>query len=367
MTESLDHPTDASAATVGLGVEQTPGSAPVVAGAKRRLRAEHGLALALRAIAAGPLLILIVLCLVMTFASDVFLTENNILNLGVQSAVTAVLAMGMLVVIITQGIDLSVGSVVALAGTVGALFATDVASSGVLTIVVMLAVGVTVGLVNGGILVMGRAPHAFVVTLATLGIARGLALLLADGTSIVGMPQLVLTLGSGKLGPIPWPVVVAAFVTLAFWVLTTRTVWGRWVYAVGGNPEAAKRNGMPVGRVLMLVYVASGACAAIAGILASGQTNVGAPSSGTLLELDAITAVIIGGASFFGGRGTVVGALVGALVLGVIRNGLNLLGVSPFYQTVAIGVMILIAIELDVLRGYLEERIRILQARRAAA
>jgi ribose transport system permease protein len=254
---------------------------------------------------------------------------------------------------------------VALAGTAGGLFARDVSESGALTVLVMVAAGALVGVVNGVLLVKGKAPHAFVVTLATLGIARGVALLIAGGTAVVGMPSLVLTLGGGDLGPVPWPIVIVAVVTLLCWVLTRWTVWGRWIYAVGGNPEAARRAGIPVDRVLMSVYIICGALAGLAGMVAAGQTNTGAPTGGQLLELDAITAVFIGGASFLGGRGTVMNAIVGALVLGVIRNGLNLLDVSPFYQTVAVGVAIAVAIQLDVVRAHLEERFRVAQARRA--
>ena len=323
------------------------------------------LPLLVKLIAAGPVVILAGLVLVMSFASPVFLTERNLSNLGEQTSLVAVLAIGMLLVILVQGIDLSVGAVVALSGTVGALVARDQTSVGVLVILSMCATGALVGLFNGLILVKGRVPHALVVTLATLGIARGLALIVSDGKTIVGLPDLVLTLGSGDLGPIPWSVIVVAVLGLLAWVMTRRTVWGRWIYAVGGDPEAAKRVGIPVGRVVMSTFIICGLCAGVAGVLAAGRTNVGAPTTGVLLELDAATAVIIGGASFFGGRGTVINALVGALILGIIRNGLNLLEVSPFYQTVAVGTMILIAIELDVLRGFLEDKLRTRQARSA--
>jgi ribose transport system permease protein len=308
---------------------------------------------------------LIVLIIVLSQLTPVFLTTRNIGNVVAQTAVIAVLAIGQLLVIITRGIDLSVGSVLALGTVVGALVFQSFPST-VPVVVAMLATGVAVGFVNGFIFVKGRLPHPFIITLATLSIARGLALWLSDGSPIQGMPEPIQALGGMTLfGWLPPSALVVAGVALAVAVLTTRMVWGRWIYAVGGNPDAARRTGIPVNGVLISVYVLSGLMAGIAAVLTAGRTNAGAPTFGALAELDSIAAVIIGGASFLGGRGHVGNALVGALVIGVIRNGMNLLNVDSFFQPIVIGVVIVVAVEADVLRGYLEDRFRVLQAARA--
>jgi ribose transport system permease protein len=228
---------------------------------------------------------------------------------------------------------------------------------------VMLATGLAVGTVNGVLIVKGRIPQPLIVTVATLGIVRGVALLVSDGGTRTGFPDPVVTAGSGFVGPLPVPVLLVSGLALLLYVVTTKTQWGRWIFAVGGNPDAARRLGVPADRVLVSVYVICGCTAAFAGILTAGRTNAGSPFSGELLELDAITAVIIGGASLFGGRGSVGNVVVGALILGVIRNGLDLLDVAPFWQGVAIGCVILVALELDAGRAALERRFQSAQGR----
>jgi ribose transport system permease protein len=316
----------------------------------------------LAVIRTGPVLILAILILGMALASPVFLTARNLQNLGEQSSVVAILSLGMLLVIVTRGIDLSVGSVVALSGVLGALVANANFGNGALVILTMALCGALVGFVNGGLFVYGRIPHPFIVTLATLGIVRGLALLASDGGVVLGVSPAVEWLGGADIGPIPVPVLFVVTLAAFTAVFISKTQWGRWIYAVGGEPEAAKRAGVPVGRVVMSVYVLCGLAAGLGGLVTAGRTGVGAPTAGNLLELDAITAVIVGGASFLGGRGNVGNALVGALILGVIRNGMNLLGVSSFGQLVAIGVLVLVAVELDVLRLALERRLRAARA-----
>jgi ribose transport system permease protein len=231
-----------------------------------------------------------------------------------------------------------------------------------------------VGVVNGVILVKGRLPHPFIATLATLSIAAGAALYLAGGSTIIGAPNLVNTLGghrltaipgAGQVGWVPYAGFVVLVVALLCWVLLRKLVWGRWIYAVGGSPEAAVRTGVPVNGVLISVYVLSGLSGAIGGFLFVGSANAGSPFTGVGLELSAIAAVIVGGGSFLGGRGSVLNALTGALILAVMHNGLNLLGFDPNWQYVATGVVILIAVELDVVRAYFENRFRNLQARLA--
>jgi ribose transport system permease protein len=313
----------------------------------------------------GPALALLLLILILSQLSPVFLTPRNIGNVLSQSAVICVLAMGQLLVIVTRGIDLSVGSTLALASVVGALVFTQVDST-TAVVMAMLLTGLAVGAVNGVVFVVGRLPHPFIITLATLSIARGLALLLSDGRPIQGMPAPIQALGGDTMfGWLPISTLLVAAIALGFVVLTTRIVWGRWIYAVGGNQEAARRTGIPVGGILISVYVLSGLMAGVAGMLTAGRTDAGAPTFGSLAELDAIAAVIIGGASFLGGRGHIGNAIVGALVIGVIRNGMNILNVDSFYQPIVIGVVIVLAVEADVIRGVFESRFRVLQAARA--
>jgi ribose transport system permease protein len=208
------------------------------------------------------------------------------------------------------------------------------------------------------VLVYGRVSNPFIVTLGTLGIARGLALVLSDGETRTGLPAVVGTLGSGSVAGIPVPVILVAALALTLGTLLGHSQWGRWVYAVGGNPEAARRAGVPADRVLLSVYALCGLLAGIAAILVAGRTDAASPQAGQLLELDAITAVIIGGASFLGGRGRVINVIAGALIIGVIRNGLDLIGVSPFWQLIAVGLLVILSLELEVVRGRLEQRLR---------
>ena len=322
-----------------------------------------GVNAALRIISVGPALILVLLVVIMTLASPFFLTGDNLSNVLVQVAPLACLAIGQLFVILVGGIDLSVGSVLALCTVTGALaFGWSDFGGGIPTVAMILVTGVAVGLLNGIMLVKGRMPHAFIPTLATLNAARGLALLLSDGAPMPGMPSIVTTIGADDIGPVPVAVVLVAGFGLLAWVLATRMQWGRWIYLVGADKEAARRLGIPVDRVIISCFVISGLGAALAGLIVAGRTDAGYPSAGQLEELAAISAVIIGGASFFGGRGTVGGALVGVLVFGVINNGLNLLNVSVYVQLIVIGVIIVVAVELDVIRRRIEERFRTLQA-----
>jgi ribose transport system permease protein len=310
----------------------------------------------------GPVLILVLLVVALSLASPFFFTERNLQNVVAQSSTIALLALGQLLVILTRGIDISVGSTMALSTVVGALAFDRISGDGAVVILAMIATGAMVGLLNGGLLVVGRLPHAFIVTLATFQAVRGIALLVSDGQANTGVPPLVETLGVGLAGPVPASALVVVAIAGIGYVFTRRTVWGRWIYATGGNPEAAKRVGIPVKQVLLSVYVLCGITAGIAGIVTAGRTGGGFPNAGVLAELDSIAAVIVGGASFNGGRGGVGNVLVGALTIGAIRNGLNLLNVDPYAQFVVIGAVVLVAVQLDVLRGRLEERVRVLQA-----
>lgn len=357
--EERRHCGDVAAAETTLGdSEREPRGAASLSPVTRAVKGVH---LALLLLKAGPVLMLVAVVAAASFATPLFLTANNVGNVLDASAVIAVLAMGQLLVIVTRGIDLSVGATVALSSVVGSLVFAR-AGSGVAVIAAILATGLVIGLVNGAVFVFGRVPHPFIVTLATLSVVRGLALLLADGRSKYGMPDAVVFLGGGSIGWLPHSALVVAGMALAVALLQSRLVWGRWIYAVGGNLEAARRTGIPTRAVLVSVYALCGFAAGLGGLLTAGRTASGSPNFGGLAELDAIAAVIIGGAAFAGGRGHVGNALIGAFVIGVIRNALNLLNVDAFYQLMVIGVVILLAVEADVLRSHVEERFKVRQA-----
>jgi ribose transport system permease protein len=341
----------------------------------RGMTALSGVSVGLRLLSVGPSLILILLVLIISFLTPNFLKPINLSNIIAQTAVIAVVALGQHLVILTRGIDLSVGSNLALATVVGGLVfsAMGQPADGALPVILaMLAAGTAVGAVNGLVYVFGRLPHPFIVTLATLSICRGLALEFAPGhTTLRGMPDFIEQIGSGSSFAIPGVFVgipnlffVVAICALLVVVMAKFMVWGRWIYAVGGKPEAAVQMGIPVRGVLISTYVIAGLCAGIGAVITAGRTGAASPLYGNLLELDTIAAVIIGGASFLGGRGHVGHALVGALTIGVIRNALNLLNVDVFFQMICIGAIIVLAVEADVLRNYLEGRVRVMQAAR---
>jgi ribose transport system permease protein len=321
------------------------------------------LTIGLKLLSAGPIVILLVLIVVLSVLSPPFLTPRNLSNILAQTAVIAIVAMGQHLVILTRGIDLSVGSNLALATVVGA-YAWQWSGSGPLTILAMLASGAAVGAVNGCVYVFGRLPHPFVITLATLSIAKGTALQLADGRAMPGMPEVIQFIGGDSIYGVPASFLVVCAVAGFILLMAKTMVWGRWIYAVGGRPDAAVRMGIPVRGVLISTYVIAGLCAGIGAVILAGRTDAGSPLFGNLLELDTIAAVIIGGASFLGGRGHIGHALIGAVMIGVIRNALNLLNVDIFFQLIAIGVVIVLAVEADVLRNHLEGRVRTLRAAR---
>jgi ribose transport system permease protein len=347
------------------GAREAPAPGASAPGPQRRGRSFQTLKIALWTLRAGPVLMLAVVIAVASAVTPLFLTTSNLGNVIDASAVIAVLAMGQLLVIVTRGIDLSVGSTVALSSVIGALVF-EHNGAGAAVIAAILATGLVVGLVNGTVYVFGRVPHPFIVTLATLSVVRGLALLLADGRSKYGMPDAVVFLGGDSIGWLPHSAFVVAGVALIVWLLLSKVVWGRWIYAFGGNPEAARRSGIPTRGVVISVYAMSGLAAGLGGLLTAGRTASGSPNFGELGELDSIAAVIIGGAAFAGGRGNVGHALIGAFVIGVIRNVLNLLNVDAFYQLIVIGLVILLAVEADVVRTQVEERFKVRQAEEAA-
>ncbi len=322
-------------------------------------------ALGLRLLSIGPLLILIVLAAVIGLLTPNFLKPGNLGNIVAQTAVIAIVAIGQHLVILTRGIDLSVGANLALATVVGGL-AFRVVDSAPFVMLAMLLSGAAVGAINGIAYVFGRLPHPFIITLATLSICRGLALQLAIGhTTMRGMPEAIVAIGGSSTFGLPNSFFVVLAVAAIVLLMVKAMVWGRWIYAVGGEPQAALEMGIPVKVVLISTYIISGLCAGIGAIVLAGRTAASSPLYGNLLEHDTIAAVIIGGASFLGGRGHIGHALVGAVMIGVIRNALNLLSVGVFFQMIAIGVIIVVAVEADVLRNHLEARARAMQAARA--
>ncbi|MEO3886524.1 ABC transporter permease [Nonomuraea sp. B5E05] len=296
----------------------------------------------------GAVVALVVLVVALSLLSADFLSLTNLLNVGVQAAVTAILAFGSTFVIVTGGIDLSVGSVAALSAISLAWTATSAGLPWPLATLVSLAVGVACGLVSAALIAYGKLPP-FIATLAMLGIARGLALVVSEGSPIA-MPDAVSELG-GTIGTyLPIPLIVMVVMGVIAAVILNRTYTGRAMYAIGGNEEAARLSGIKVGRQLLITYALSGAFAAVAGIVLASRLASAQPQAAAGYELDAIAAVVIGGASLSGGKGRALGTLVGALILAVLRNGLNLLSVSAFWQQVVIGVVIALAVLVDTLR-----------------
>lgn len=298
----------------------------------------------------GALFGLVLLSGVLTVLSPDFLTLNNLMNIARQSAINSLVSVGMLLPILTAGIDLSVGSVLALATTTMAILIIKLHVNPFIGVMVGLLLGAFLGFVNGILLTKLHLPHPFISTLGTMNIARGLALIITGASPVSGFPVSVQFLGAAFWGPMPVSFILVIAVYIIFHFFLTRTTTGRYIYAVGGNPEASRLSGVPVEKVLIIVYTLSGLMASLAGLVLVGRVNAAYPLAGLGYEMDAIAAVIIGGASFFGGVGTVWGTLVGALIMGVLRNGLNILGVSADLQTVAIGAVVIGAVYVDVLR-----------------
>ncbi|WP_104663524.1 ABC transporter permease [Ensifer adhaerens] len=302
----------------------------------------------------GIFLAFLLLAVILSVSNPYFLTPGNISNVLLQTSINGVLAIGMTFVILTRGIDLSVGSVVALAGMVSASFATTSATAGVAgapyPFFLALAIGILVGVACGtlvGIIVSRFSVPAFVATLGMLSAARGMTLIYGGGKPVPALTPEFRWIGTGNILGIPMPVILLAIVFAASWWILTRTRFGRYVYAVGGNPHAAKTSGINVTRIRFLVYVISGALSGLAGMMLSARTGSALPQAGIAYELDAIAAVVIGGTSLSGGVGRVTGTLIGALIIGVMNNGLDLMGIQSYYQQVLKGALIVGAVMLD--------------------
>lgn len=295
----------------------------------------------------GPLIALIVLVTVVTFLNTNFISPTNLLNLLRQVSVNALIAFGMTFVIITGGIDLSVGSTLALSGALTA----GILAAGVPPVVAIFAgllIGAALGLLNGIVITKGKVAP-FIATLATMTIFRGLTLVYTEGNPITGFSDdfIFLFFGRGYLFGIPFPVVLMAIAFGILFVLLHKMTFGRKTFAIGGNENASYIAGIKSDRVKYTVYAISGMMSALAGLILTSRLNSAQPTAGTAYELDAIAAVVIGGTSLAGGKGRIVGTLIGALIIGTLNNGLNLLGVSSFYQQVVRGIVIIIAVLLD--------------------
>lgn len=297
------------------------------------------------------LIALVALMIVITMLNPNFLTANNLLNLLLQVTANGFIAFGMTFVILTGGIDLSVGSILALSSAISAGFI----GSGVsvpLAILLALLLGGLFGLLNGFLISFGKlAP--FIVTLATMTIFRGATLVYTNGNPITaGLSDSFLFqfLGQGYIVGIPFPVILMFLVFIFLYVLLHKTAFGKSVYAIGGNEKAAYISGIKLNKVKMIIYAISGIMAAVSGLIITSRLSSAQPTAGASYEMDAIAAVVLGGTSLSGGKGRIIGTLIGALIIGVLNNGLNIIGVSAFWQQVVKGIVIIIAVLLDRLK-----------------
>jgi ribose transport system permease protein len=299
--------------------------------------------------ASGAFVMLVILCAVFAFGTENFVELANLRNVAVQSTILLLLALPMTLIIMTEGLDLSMGAVLTLANVV--LASVAVATGGVaLALLAALGVGLAFGLVNG-LLVARLGIPPFVATLGTLGAAQGLALVVSDGQSVVGLPPALLAFYGGTLLGLPAPIWIAACAYLVFHVVLYHTRFGAAVFALGGNREALTLAGVRTRLYLVAVYVLGGLMAGVAALLLTARISSGHPTAALGMEFDAIAAVAVGGTSFEKGQGWLLGTLLGVLVVGVLRNGLNLLGVTSAVQVSAIGLIVILALALDALRG----------------
>jgi ribose transport system permease protein len=289
--------------------------------------------------------------IVFSMLSPQFLSVENLVNVALSIAITGILAVGMTFVILTGGIDLSIGSVLALAGIFAAICAKSFGDAGILIgVVAAISVGVFCGLFNGIIVSRFKVPP-FVVTLAILTIARGLSFIIADkfsgSTSVSDLPIGFAFLGREKFFGLPVPVILMLIVFAVGWLILTQTRFGRYVYAIGGNYEASFLAGINVKSITTWVYVLNGFLVGLAGVTLASRLGAGLANAGMQYELDVIAAVVVGGTSLMGGKGSVISTLFGAIFIGVLNNGLNLAGIDPYLQKIALGVVILLAVLAD--------------------
>ncbi len=302
----------------------------------------------------GIFLVLVAMCLFLTIAVGTkFASSDNIISVVRQFSFYGILAIGMCIVIITAGIDLSVGSVFALSGVIACMGITKWGIPVVISVILGILVGLVVGYFNGVCVTILRLPP-MIATLGTMSMARGIAYTITGGYPIGSLPDNFKFIGLGNIGfgsfQIPTPIVLMVVLAALAGFFLRKTVIGRWIYAIGGNEEGARISGVRVNRIKRLVYAISGMMAAVSGIAMAARLGVGQSTSGQGYEMDAIAATVIGGASLSGGSGTIIGAIIGAAIMGVLRNGLVLMSVSAYWQQTVIGAVIILAVALDNLR-----------------
>lgn len=295
------------------------------------------------------ILVLLGLALAMALLAPNFVSLSNFLNILQATAVIGILAIAATFVLSSAGLDLSLGSVLALGGTVTGVLSVNLGLPWGMALLGGLAAGVLAGGINGYLIAKAAIP-AFIVTLGMLSVGRGLSLIIADGKPVYGLPPALTFLGQGRLLEVPMPVWILLGLTVVFHLILSRTRFGQYTLVIGDNEMAARVTGIDVTAHKIRLYMLSGGLAALAGLLFAARVNAADPTAGIGYELSAITAAVIGGTNLFGGRGTVVGSLLGALIMGVLQNGLNLMAVPAFYQQVAIGVILVLAVWLDRVR-----------------
>ena len=294
----------------------------------------------------SSIIILVVIAFIMSVGSENFLQVNNFLNILNQTSILGIIAVGMTFVIITGGIDLSVGPTMAISGCIMAVGVTQWGLSPVVAIIFGIIVGTIVGVINGLIITIGKI-QPFIATLGTLTAVEGVALLLTGGLPITGMPEAMLALGSSQVGKIPPSLCVFAIVAIIGWIILNKTVLGRNTVAVGGNEEAAKTAGIGAEKTKIIIYALSGLCCGIAGWVMMGRLNSANALMGGGYELQTITAVALGGTSMAGGVGSIGGTIIGVLTIGVLNNGLDMMNITPFWQKVILGTMIVAVVIFD--------------------
>jgi ribose transport system permease protein len=316
----------------------------------------------------GPLIALVALCIVLAIATNgMFLSISNVMNLFRQAPIVALMAVGMLMVILLAGIDLSAGSLLAVSISVTGVAMKTFGINNVFALtVICLGTGIFFGTLNGLALTKLHLPHPFIATLGTKNICRGIALLITGAAAIAGFPDGILIAGTMDIGIVPLSFILVILTYIVMDIFLRKTALGRKIYAFGGNPEAAKLAGINTDNVQIFCYAASGFFCAYAGLIYLGRMNSAVPLASLEGDLDAIASCIIGGASFWGGKGNVWGTLVGAMMITVIRNGCNLLGVSADLQQIVIGAVIIIAVFIDVMRTRIEANQKRLAVAKAA-
>lgn len=294
----------------------------------------------------GPILILVALLGGMSILYPGFLSMNNLSVIGVQAATRAILALGITIVIISGGIDLSVGTVMSLSMVTMGIFILYFKCNIAIGILIAIIVGSSAGLVNGLLISYGKLPP-FIATLGMLGIAQGLALVMSKGYSMYGFPESFQFIGGGKIKGVPFPIFIVAAVTILVYFILHETKIGRYVFVFGNNEEAARRAGISIHRYKVSFYVISGCLSGVASVMLASRINSAHPGIGFGYELDAIAAAVIGGNSLKGGKGNAVGSVIGALIMATIRYSLNILGISSFWQQIALGVVLIVAVYMD--------------------